>query len=101
MELQKYSADKVGTKFSNGGEPWYARWEGGLRLALIRNCRTPFGPLTVYIIDEVDGDEDSPAACEFMGRPVKGHVVFDSDNGGLEFKPLEDEWVYPRVLAEN
>ena len=75
MGMKKYRDDFAGERDVNGAEPWYTKWMGGPSLALIRNCPTPYGARTVYIVAEPDTYFSQPAVCSVRGRAVKGFIT--------------------------
>lgn len=92
MGLQKYRADKAGSKQSDGAVPYYTDWVGGPSLALIRNCRIEgidriaygdLAPRTVYIQGEPDTYFSIPAACEARidgkRKVIKGFVMCEGN----------------------
>ena len=74
MGLQKFRADESRPEKGNV-IAWYARWMGGMTLAKLENCPTPFGPRTVYMAGEPDTYFSIPATCRVQGKTVKGYVT--------------------------
>ena len=79
MGLQKYRADEAGKKDKNGATPYYTKWMGGPSLALIRDCKTPYGKRTVYIRNEPDTFFTQPAACRVKDKNVYGYITHEDD----------------------
>lgn len=88
MGMQKYRADVQGETQQDGGIPFYAEWQHGRTLALIRNCRmdnlSNVAPRTVYITGGHDTWFSQPAVCKIAGCTVRGYVTSDDD--GLHFR---------------
>lgn len=95
MGLQKYRADKAGSKQKNGGTPYYTWWLGGPTLALVRDCKIAddrLTPRTVYVRDEADTYFSIPAACRYKGKTIKGYITGDM-RGEFIFQPYDGQGV--------
>lgn len=88
MGLQKFRADE--SRQEKGGVvAWYARWMGGITLAKLENCPTPYGNRTVYITGEPDTFYSLPATCRAQGKTVKGYVMIE--DGQWEFRAYKGD----------
>ena len=87
--MQKYRADRVYEKTTNGAVAWCADWMGGPTVSLVRNCpvswHAPGATVTAYVTGEPDTWFSIPAVCSYRGARVRGFLTRTKDDGGWMF----------------